>query len=37
MFGWFKREEVLLSSSVQGQLLDSKKSLSGITVTRELT
>ena len=37
MFGWFKREEVLLSSPVQGQLLDGDKPLSGITVTRELT
>ena len=36
MFGWFKREEVLLSSPVQGQLLDGDKPLSGITVTREL-
>lgn len=37
MFGWFKREEVLLSSPVQGQLLDGDKPLSDITVTRELT
>lgn len=37
MFGWFKKkEDVLLSSPVQGQLLDGNKPLSNITVTREI-
>ena len=37
MFGWLKREEVILSSPVKGKLLDGDKPLSNVTITRELT
>lgn len=37
MFGWFKKDDLLLSTTVKGQLSEEGNVLSGITVYRELT
>lgn len=37
MFAWFKKQKVILSSSVSGRIIDGNKPLQGIIVYRDLT